>query len=85
MARASGLGEPASGHPVLEERSTFVVRLPPVPTMRCTGWNGLSRMRGNSHVRFLEGGGLVTARLHSAELSDDRQEVIQDSRLQCGR
>jgi len=27
---------------------------------------GLSRMKGNFHVRFLEGGGLVTARSHSA-------------------
>ena len=26
---------------------------------------GLSRMKGNFHVRFLEGGGLATARLHS--------------------
>ena len=25
-----------------------------------------SRMKGNFHVRFLEGGGLVTARSHSA-------------------
>ena len=28
--------------------------------------NGLSRMKGNFQVRFLEGGGLVTARFHSA-------------------
>jgi hypothetical protein len=27
---------------------------------------GLSRMKGNLHVRFLEGGGLATARLYSA-------------------
>jgi len=26
---------------------------------------GLSRMKGNLHVRFLEGGGLATARLYS--------------------
>ena len=26
---------------------------------------GLSRMKGNFHVRFLEGGGLATARSHS--------------------
>src|SRR5258705_13695733 len=32
------------------------------------GWPyaGLSRMKGNFHVRFLEGGGLATARLYSA-------------------
>ena len=29
-------------------------------------YEGLSRMKGNFHVRFLEGGGQVTARLHSA-------------------
>ncbi len=29
---------------------------------------GLSRMKGNFQVRFLEGGGLATARFHSAQL-----------------
>ena len=29
---------------------------------------GLSRMKGNLHVRFLEGGGLATAHLYSARL-----------------
>jgi len=29
-------------------------------------YEGLSRMKGNFHVRFLEGGGQVTARLYSA-------------------
>lgn len=33
---------------------------------RVTGWNDLSRMKGNFQVRFLEGGGLATARLYSA-------------------
>src|SRR4051794_24356368 len=37
----------------------------PVPT-RALGRKGLSRMKGNFHVRFLEGGGLATARLYSA-------------------
>jgi hypothetical protein len=33
------------------------------------GWpyEGLSRMKGNFQVRFLEGGGLATARLYSAK------------------
>jgi hypothetical protein len=38
---------------------------------RRTGWNGLSRMKGNFQVRFLEGGGLATARFHSALASQD--------------
>src|SRR3954453_4708317 len=37
---------------------------------RVTGWNDLSRMKGNFQVRFLEGGGLATARLYSAWLMD---------------
>src|SRR4051794_9206445 len=37
---------------------------------RVTGWNDLSRMKGNFQVRFLEGGGLATARLYSAWLVD---------------
>lgn len=32
------------------------------PEVGCT----MSRMKGNFHVRFFEGGGLATARLHSA-------------------
>jgi hypothetical protein len=32
-------------------------------------YDGLSRMKGNFHVRFLEGGGPATARLHSAARS----------------
>ena len=38
------------------------------PQAKSQGWpyEGLSRMKGNFHVRFLEGGGLATARLHSA-------------------
>src|SRR5712671_3623911 len=34
-----------------------------------SGWpyEGLSRMKGNFQVRFLEGGGLATARLYSAK------------------
>ena len=37
------------------------------PQAKSQGWpyEGLSRMKGNFHVRFLEGGGLATARLHS--------------------
>ena len=31
-------------------------------------YEGLSRMKGNFHVRFSEGGGLVTARLYSANV-----------------
>ena len=31
-------------------------------------YEGLSRMKGNFHVRFLEGGGLATARLYSARI-----------------
>ena len=31
-------------------------------------YEGLSRMKGNFHVRFLEGGGLATARLYSASV-----------------
>jgi len=34
--------------------------------LRLRPYDGLSRMKGNFHVRFLEGGGLATARLHSA-------------------
>ena len=30
-------------------------------------YEGLSRMKGNFQVRFLEGGGLATARLYSAK------------------
>jgi len=36
-----------------------------VPTSWRTGWKGPSRMKGNFHVRFLEGGGLGTARSYS--------------------
>ena len=38
------------------------------PQAKSQGWpyEGLSRMKGNFHVRFLEGGGLATARLYSA-------------------
>ena len=38
------------------------------PQAKSQGWpyEGLSRMKGNFQVRFLEGGGLATARLHSA-------------------
>jgi hypothetical protein len=36
-----------------------------VPTPKRTGWRGLSRMKGNFHVRFLEGSGLATARSYS--------------------
>src|SRR6059036_565648 len=41
------------------------------PQAKSQGWpyEGLSRMKGNFHVRFLEGGGLATARLHSARRS----------------
>ena len=31
----------------------MVVELPPRAHDRCTGWKGLSRMKGNFHVRFL--------------------------------
>src|SRR5206468_2501290 len=37
-----------------------------VPAQGRTGWSDLSRMKGNFQVRFLEGGGLATARLYSA-------------------
>ena len=39
------------------------------PQAKSQGWpyEGLSRMKGNFHVRFLEGGGLATARLHSVK------------------
>jgi len=39
------------------------------PQAKSQGWpyEGLSRMKGNFHVRFLEGGGLATARLHSTK------------------
>jgi len=43
----------------------LVARCRRVPTPRRTGWRGLSRMKGNFHVRFLEGGGLATACLYS--------------------
>ncbi len=36
-------------------------------------YEGLSRMKGNFQVRFLEGGGQVTARLHSACLPVSHQ------------
>ena len=54
-----------------------VVRLLPVPTTARTGWSDLSRMKGNFHVRFLEGGGLAIARRYSV-----KQKVIsEDTRL----
>src|SRR5436309_3984270 len=46
----------------------FLSTAPRVNTQaKSQGWpyEGLSRMKGNFHVRFLEGGGLATARLHS--------------------
>ncbi len=55
----------------------LVARCRRVPTPRCTGWRGLSRMKGNFHVRFLEGGGLAIARRYSV-----KQKVIsEDTRL----
>ena len=45
------------------------------PQAKSQGWpyEGLSRMKGNFHVRFLEGGGLATARLHSTKRYDRRK------------
>ena len=45
------------------------------PQAKSQGWpyEGLSRMKGNFHVRFLEGGGLATARLYSATGDNRRQ------------
>src|ERR1051326_9619437 len=40
---------------------------------------GLSRMKENFQVRFLEGGGLVTARFHSAvEFANEQYAVAHD-------
>jgi len=39
-----------------------------VPLDKGGPYEGLSRMKGNFHVRFLEGGGPATARLYSAVL-----------------
>ena len=46
-----------------------------VPAQGRTGWSDLSRMKGNFQVRFLEGGGLATARLYSARRQGSRQEA----------
>ena len=48
---------------VLPRQQSFVAAGQPSWT---PGWSGLSRMKGNFHVRFLEGGGPATVRLYSA-------------------
>src|SRR5205085_5352625 len=50
-----------------------------VPATERTGWSGLSRMKGNFHVRFLEGGGLATARFHSARLGFSTDRAVLSS------
>src|SRR4051812_23998525 len=52
---------------VLPRKQSLVA---PRAPFRAPGWKGLSRMKGNFHLRFLEGGGLETARLYSAWLMD---------------
>ena len=56
-------------HPAPRRRSnlTRVQTCRRAPTPWRAGLRGLSRMKGNFQVRFLEGGGLATARLHSAQ------------------
>src|SRR5260221_617517 len=50
-------------------------------------YEGLSRMKGNFQVRFLEGGGLVTARFHSAGKREARfirnwaRKLLRESRV----
>ena len=56
----------------VEPEDGLIVRLPPRATTMRTGWSGLSRMKGNFQVRFLEGGGLATACLHSAHVLQTR-------------
>ena len=48
---------------------------PPRAREERTGWSDLSRMKGNFHVRFLEGGGPLTARLYSAGTQGGRSPV----------
>src|SRR3954468_16322390 len=50
---------------------------------RVTGWNDLSRMKGNFQVRFLEGGGLATARLYSAKPSSAARPPVLCASLIC--
>src|ERR1035438_5560752 len=58
-ASAGVVGKPHRSPPPYEEleRIQSVVRLPPRARNKCTGRIGLSRMKGNFQVRFLEGGG----------------------------
>jgi len=59
----------------LSER-VFPAAEPRVNHKTIPGWSyeGLSRMKGNFHVRFLEGGGLATARLYSANRHHTRHK-----------
>src|SRR5207245_10429013 len=79
-------GKPKRLPPALKYRQySNVVRLLPVPTTARTGWSDLSRMKGNFHVRFSEGGGLVTARLYSASVergSVERAAQVTDCKGQ---
>jgi hypothetical protein len=65
-AEADGLPPSEPLPPALLGSYSDVVRLPPVPKSSRTGWNGLSRMKGNFHVRLFGGGGRATARVYPA-------------------
>jgi hypothetical protein len=56
-------------------RQTLVGRRRRVPTQTSTGWRGLSRMKGNFHVRFLGGCGRATARTYPIFASSARTNI----------
>src|SRR5262245_51047420 len=68
-ARQQGKRIDAPSEPANSNRIALVAVCRRVPTSGSTGWRGLSRMKGNFHVRFLEGSGLVTARSHSISVT----------------
>src|SRR5260221_12792897 len=57
-----------------------VVGVPPLPSPGAAVVSDLSRMKGNFHVRFLEGGGLATARLYSTLSRKGPESALRQSK-----